>query len=72
MTEDSARIANLYRSGPFAPVEREIAREDLPVIGELPEGLDGLFVRNGANPRFEPIGTYHWFDGDAMLHGVRL
>ncbi len=27
-------------------------------------------MRNGPNPAFEPIGRYHMFDGDGMLHGV--
>jgi carotenoid cleavage dioxygenase len=31
-----------------------------------------MFVRNGPNPQFAPKGRYHWFDGDGMLHGVRL
>ena len=31
-----------------------------------------MFVRNGPNPQFPPIGQYHWFDGDGMLHGVRI
>jgi carotenoid cleavage dioxygenase len=31
-----------------------------------------MFVRNGPNPQFSPIGRYHWFDGDGMLHGVLL
>ena len=41
-------------------------------VGTLPPGLDGLFVRNGPNPQFLPLGPYHWFDGDGMLHGVRI
>jgi len=31
-----------------------------------------MFVRNGPNPQWSPIGRYHWFDGDGMLHGVRI
>ena len=27
-----------------------------------------MFLRNGPNPQFDPIGTYHWFEGDGMLH----
>jgi carotenoid cleavage dioxygenase-like enzyme len=31
-------------------------------------------VRNGPNPQFKEAvyETYHWFDGDGMLHGVRF
>eukprot|EP00611_Tribonema_gayanum_P022392 TRINITY_DN4482_c0_g1_i2.p1 TRINITY_DN4482_c0_g1~~TRINITY_DN4482_c0_g1_i2.p1 ORF type:complete len:500 (-),score=136.36 TRINITY_DN4482_c0_g1_i2:689-2188(-) len=34
--------------------------------------LCSQFLRNGPNPKFKPIGGYHWFDGDGMVHGVRL
>ena len=63
-----------YRSGLFAPVEGELDTEvALEVIeGEVPRELFGDFVRNGANPRFEPRGRYHWFDGDGMVHRVRF
>mgnify|MGYP003343381433 FL=1 len=43
---------------------------DLPVHGTLPEGLDGRYVRNGANP--QSGHSVHWFAGDGMLHGIRL
>ena len=58
--------------GNFAPTDHEIAAEDLQVIGCLPEDLNGLYVRNGPNPRFPPVGRYHWFDGDGMLSAVRF
>src|SRR5213596_370957 len=58
--------------GNFAPVREEVTADNLKVIGKLPKELNGLFVRNGPNPQFEPKGAYHWFDGDGMLHGVRL
>lgn len=61
-----------YLEGNFAPVEDEIEADDLPVVGELPADLDGLYVRNGPNPQFAPLGRYHWPDGDGMLHGVML
>ncbi|KAL6040084.1 Dioxygenase [Balamuthia mandrillaris] len=58
----------------FAPVFDELWASDLPVNGKLPEDLDGVFVRNGPNPRFDHHpsqgGHYHWFDGDGMLHAV--
>ena len=56
--------------GNLAPVGDELDVESCPVSGELPEGLAGSFVRNGPNPMFEPLGSYHMFDGDGMLHGV--
>ncbi len=63
---------NPYLDGNFAPVHEEITTDTLKVIGELPPDLSGMFVRNGPNPQRSPIGQYHWFDGDGMLHGVRI
>ena len=59
-----------WLQGNFAPVTREVETVDLAVQGSLPEGLNGLYVRNGSNARAADNG--HWFLGDGMLHGVRL
>ena len=61
-----------YLSGNYAPVQTEIEARDLAVVGEIPRDLEGVFVRNGANPRFAQKGRHHWFDGDGMLHAVEL
>ncbi len=63
---------NPYLDGNFAPVHSESTSDNLLVIGELPNDLCGLFVRNGPNPQFPPLGRYHWFDGDGMLHAVNI
>ncbi|MEI7591643.1 MAG: carotenoid oxygenase family protein [Actinomycetes bacterium] len=52
------------------PVETELDRVRCAIIGELPEALRGAFLRNGPNPMFEPISSYHMFDGDGMLHEI--
>lgn len=52
------------------PIDREIESAECEIIGEVPAGLRGQFVRNGPNQMFEPMGKYHTFDGDGMLHGV--
>ncbi|MFB2923537.1 carotenoid oxygenase family protein [Aerosakkonema funiforme] len=62
----------LYLTDNFAPIKEEISVENLAIIGELPWHLSGMFLRNGPNPQFPPVGAYHWFDGDGMLHGVRI
>lgn len=61
-----------YLTGVYAPVSTERDVSDLPVTGQLPDGLAGMFLRNGPNPMFEPKGRYHIFDGDGMLHGLTL
>ncbi|KAL0407966.1 UNVERIFIED_CONTAM: putative carotenoid cleavage dioxygenase 4, chloroplastic [Sesamum radiatum] len=40
--------------------------------GSLPPCLDGAYIRNGPNPQFIPPGPYHLFDGDGMLHSIRI
>jgi carotenoid cleavage dioxygenase-like enzyme len=68
----TAIAVNPYLDDNFAPVSDEITADNLKVIGELPPDLSGMFIRNGPNPQWSPIGQYHWFDGDGMLHGVRI
>jgi len=65
-------IISPYLQGNFAPVEDEIEVDTLEVTGELPAGLNGTFLRNGPNQQFAPLGRYHVFDGDGMIHGVYL
>ncbi|MEV7508985.1 carotenoid oxygenase family protein [Streptomyces sp. NPDC091201] len=68
---DPTRVPHLL--GSFAPVTEEVDAVDLEVTGEIPASLDGLYLRNGPNPRFTPIGSYLYpIDGDGMLHGVWL
>ncbi|HEY9811429.1 MAG TPA: carotenoid oxygenase family protein [Halomicronema sp.] len=63
---------NPFLADNFAPVNAEITSDKLKIIGEIPPNLSGMFVRNGPNPQYTPIGRYHWFDGDGMLHGVQI
>lgn len=63
---------NSYLMGNFAPVSQEITADNLEIKGELPRDLSGMYVRNGPNPQFSPLGKYDWMDGDGMLHGVRI
>lgn len=69
-TRESAE--NPFFQGNFAPWRMEGEAPDLEIVGELPRDLNGTFYRNGPNPAFEPPGRYHWFDGDGMIHAIRL
>jgi carotenoid cleavage dioxygenase len=71
-TDPARPMKSPFLEGPYAPVKEEITASELKVIGKLPAELDGMFVRTGPNPQFPPKGAYHWFDGDGMLHGVRV
>src|SRR5574337_1680945 len=66
-------MSNPYLGGAFAPVQQEYTLTELEVSGTIPEHLDGRYLRNGPNPigEIDPA-LYHWFIGDAMVHGIRI
>lgn len=70
MTEKRETDLPFHLRGNYAPVTEERTVVDLEVSGAIPPELQGVYMRNGPNPRsgYSP----HWFVGDGMLHGVRL
>lgn len=71
LVHDSSKPLH-YLQGNFAPTDETPPLNDLLVHGHLPECLNGEFVRVGPNPKFAPVAGYHWFDGDGMIHGLRI
>lgn len=61
-----------YRNGAWTPVFEELDTDELEIIGTIPADIDGLYVRNTENPVHDSIGRYHPFDGDGMIHTIRL
>jgi carotenoid cleavage dioxygenase len=61
-----------YRTGPWTPNTIEYDATDLDVVGEIPDDLAGVYLRNTENPVHDAIGRYHPFDGDGMLHMMRF
>ncbi len=64
--------AHPYRTGPWRPQATEHDATDLKVIGELPDDLNGVYLRNTENPLHDSLGRYHPFDGDGMVHALHL
>ncbi|XP_031503149.1 zeaxanthin 7,8(7',8')-cleavage dioxygenase, chromoplastic-like [Nymphaea colorata] len=58
-------------AGNYAPVG-ELPPTKCTVEGRLPRCLDGAYIRNGPNPQFAPSAAYHLFDGDGMLHAMKI
>jgi len=54
----------------WRPNYDEYNATDMEVIGEIPADIDGVYLRNTENQVHEPIGRYHPFDGDGMIHMI--
>lgn len=65
---------NPFLKGPFRPQRNEIwaTHDELEITGEIPTDLYGMYVRNTHNQAQAPLGVYHPFDGDGMLHAIRF
>ncbi|MBS0408320.1 MAG: carotenoid oxygenase family protein [Proteobacteria bacterium] len=60
-----------YLNGAWTPLMEEVNAEDLDVIeGAIPTDLDGVYLRNTENQVHQPLGRFHPFDGDAMIHAI--
>ncbi|HVY88155.1 MAG TPA: carotenoid oxygenase family protein, partial [Hyphomonadaceae bacterium] len=68
---DTQTTIHPHLSGVMAPVRTEDDFE-LKVEGKIPASLRGAYYRNGPNPQFDPVGVYHAFVGDGMIHGFFL
>jgi carotenoid cleavage dioxygenase len=60
-----------YLNGAWTPLLEEVNAFDLDIIeGKIPDDIDGLYIRNTENQIHQPLGRFHPFDGDAMLHQI--
>jgi carotenoid cleavage dioxygenase-like enzyme len=61
-----------YLKDNYAPVSDIYIQEPVQVVqGAIPLGVNGMYCRNGPNPVYRNR-MYHWLDGDAMWHNLRL
>lgn len=68
-----ADVSNPFLEGLHRPVTSEETLVDLKVTGIIPAAFNGRYLRTGPNPVTMPDpGSYHWFLGDGMMHGVRI
>ena len=61
-----------YLTGPFTPNLTEVNATDMKVIGRIPDDIDGVYLRNTQNQLHQPLGRFHPFDSDGMLHMMRF
>ncbi|MBL8385434.1 MAG: carotenoid oxygenase family protein [Burkholderiales bacterium] len=61
-----------YLTGPFTPNLAEVNATDMEVIGRIPDDIDGVYLRNTQNQIHQPLGRFHPFDSDGMLHMMRF
>jgi carotenoid cleavage dioxygenase len=61
-----------YMNGVWTPNYDEYNATEMEVIGEIPRDIDGVYIRNTENPVHEPIGRYHPFEGDGMIHAMHI
>lgn len=60
-----------YLNGAWTPLMEEVDAADLHVIeGAIPADIDGVYLRNTENQIHQPLGRFHPFDGDAMIHQI--
>ncbi|GAB6844445.1 carotenoid cleavage dioxygenase [Methylorubrum rhodinum] len=66
------RAPSPFTVGIHAPMREELTLTDLTVTGSIPAGLDGRYLKMGANPVRPAARAHEWFLGDGMVHGLAL
>ncbi len=60
-----------YLNGAWTPLREEVDAQDLEVTwGQIPTDIDGVYLRNTENQIHQPLGRFHPFDGDGMIHQI--
>jgi len=73
MDIENFNASGRYSHFGFRPVHHELSGERLAVEGEIPEDLQGIYIRNGTNSQFRDTKSpHHVFNGAGMLHSVQF
>ena len=70
VTDETGVTSPWHLRGNFAPITEELTLDDMEVEGAIPPDLNGVYMRNGFNPRSGV--SDHWFFGNGMIHAVEL
>lgn len=63
---------NAFLVGVHEPMRSELTLGSLAVTGSIPPGLNGRYLKMGANPVNPDPAGHHWFLGDGMVHGIAI
>ena len=66
------KAENPFLVGIHEPMRSELTLDDLVVTGSIPAGLNGRYLKMGANPAAPEPAGHHWFLGDGMVHGIAV
>lgn len=62
-----------YLNGAWTPLHEEVDADELEVtFGAIPLDIDGVYLRNTENQVHQPLGRFHPFDGDGMIHQIEF
>ena len=62
-----------YLNGAWKPLHEEVDVAELQVtFGAIPADIDGVYLRNTENQVHQPLGRFHPFDGDGMIHQIEF
>jgi carotenoid cleavage dioxygenase len=67
---NNSQAKNLFLQGIWEPLASEWDIQDVTILGEIPQELNGTFYRNGPNPQYVYSANYHMFEGDGMIHAI--
>ena len=69
---NSTNMNVAFQTGMWSPIKEQAEHIQLDIQGILPPELRGSYYRNGPNPLILNQPGYHQFDGDGMVHCIKI